>query len=99
MHENDPPIVHGDLKAANVLVDDQGNACLADFGLSYEENVIDHHSASSTFAGSIHWKAPELFAFEVEPRTGLSLYTNVYAFGYLTLEVLGARGSLAISSP
>jgi len=92
LHERDPPMVHGDLKAANVLVDDQGQACLADFGLSrLLESTVTPSTATSTFAGSIRWMAPELFAFEVEPRAQLSLDTDIYSFGQLMLEVLGGH--------
>ena len=43
-------VVHGDLKGANILVNDRGEAVLADFGLSSIINIVGS-SGTSTFTG------------------------------------------------
>ncbi|KAJ7701877.1 kinase-like domain-containing protein [Mycena rosella] len=79
-------IVHGDLRGTNILISDDSNACLADFGLT---TVMDATSASSAaltsttnHGGSTRWLAPELirpasFGCEKFLRTPAS---DVYAF-------------------
>lgn len=48
MHNVSPQIIHGDLKGANVLVNNAEEACLTDFGLS----KIDEIASSTTFSTS-----------------------------------------------
>ncbi|KAF1794744.1 Protein kinase-like domain [Phytophthora cactorum] len=64
LHSADPPLVHGQLKSTNILVDDSWNAKLADFGtrrvaeaVGFDRsrmNSIDERSAL------LRWTAPEL---------------------------------------
>ena len=56
----DPPMLHNDLKTANVLVGNNFSAKLADFGLSMKKK-------SSGFLGTPFWMAPELLSMV---RTG-----------------------------
>ncbi|KAF8183844.1 kinase-like domain-containing protein [Mycena galopus ATCC 62051] len=88
-------IVHGDLRGkcklftnpinsqANILVNEDWSACLADFGLSSFSN-----SSSSTSArgGSLYWMAPELFDPDRLDFTRTPA-TDVYAFGCVCLEL------------
>lgn len=39
LHATKPPVIHGDLKSANVLVDSKFRAKVADFGLSFKGHL------------------------------------------------------------
>ncbi|KDQ56783.1 hypothetical protein JAAARDRAFT_132054 [Jaapia argillacea MUCL 33604] len=82
-------IVHGDLRGANVLVDDAFSPRLADLGLSVFEEATRGAFTSTSTTGSTRWMAPELhspesFGLEGARRTCAS---DVYAFACLCLEV------------
>ncbi|KAF8597625.1 kinase-like protein [Ceratobasidium sp. AG-I] len=81
--------VHGDLKAANVLVSRTGIAKLADFGNSIKKN------ATMQFVGSVsgsrisaRWTAPE----QLNGTTKYTTEADVYALGMTLLEII--TGSL-----
>ncbi|KAJ3829203.1 kinase-like domain-containing protein [Lentinula raphanica] len=62
LHSRDPPIVHGDIRGANVLVTDDGRCCLADFGLALVTSDVTQPwsiMSSGTSMGALRWMAPE----------------------------------------
>ena len=75
-----------------MLVDDQGNACISDFGLSMIMQTIEATSFTSTTTwtrGSARWMAPELLYPE---KLGLTSFmptssSDVYALACFILEV------------
>ena len=69
LHSADPQCLHGDLKAANILVDSRFRAKVADFGLSQKKNLGG--------TGTPYWMAPELLRRE-SANTSM---TDVYSFG------------------
>ncbi|CAE6413994.1 unnamed protein product [Rhizoctonia solani] len=92
LHTFRPMIVHGDLRAANVVVSASEEALLTDFGLSKivaEEEGVDVASTSLENAGSARWMAPELFQVDASASSsGVTPSSDVWSFGMLCLEVL-----------
>ncbi|CAN7039945.1 unnamed protein product [Brassica rapa subsp. trilocularis] len=78
-------IIHRDIKPANVLIDQEMNARLGDFGLAklYDQGIDPQ---TSKVAGTFGYIAPEFL------RTGrATTSTDVYAFGLVMLEVVCGR--------
>ncbi|TRM55658.1 hypothetical protein BD626DRAFT_416005 [Schizophyllum amplum] len=80
-------ILHGDLKAANVLVDDQHHAVISDFGQSERRSEVYRISGlSGVRQGTLRWQAPELLSGTSERIT---TETDAYAYAITAVEVLG----------
>ncbi|KAJ7862513.1 kinase-like domain-containing protein, partial [Mycena olivaceomarginata] len=58
LHELDPPIVHADIRGANILVTSDLRCGLADFGLAA---ITEITITSIRKQGAEAWMAPELF--------------------------------------
>ncbi|KAJ7473300.1 kinase-like domain-containing protein [Mycena latifolia] len=76
-------VVHGDLCGENILVDDNGHACLTDFGRSVLFNAL-FDEQSEYFR--MRWLAPELIASTIF-RPILTPASDIYAFGCVCLEL------------
>ncbi|KAJ7584946.1 hypothetical protein C8J56DRAFT_1053351 [Mycena floridula] len=89
LHDYSPPIVHADIRGANVLVSDDLRCCLADFGLSsISVSFTPTISYSGNGKGSTRWLAPELFLMSEEDKNYMkSTSRDIYAFACTILEV------------
>ena len=70
---------------ANILIDDSGAPCLADFGLTHLITTSTAGTGSTTLGlTNIRWAAPELLNDDVKAPTAAC---DVYAFGCVCVEV------------
>ncbi|KAE9404200.1 kinase-like protein [Gymnopus androsaceus JB14] len=104
LHSRDPPIIHADIRGANILVTDDFHCCLADFGLALitADSQSWSTATTSTMKGAIRWMAPELI---VQGR-GLSVKSSlhqtsrdIYAFGCTVVEVNKSLPILTLRLP
>ncbi|KAF8506329.1 kinase-like domain-containing protein [Gautieria morchelliformis] len=78
-------LVHGDIKSANVMIDEHGHPRLIDFGLAH---FVDTHVDVDLPEGfSVRWCAPEL----LQPGAVSTPSSDVYAFASTVLELLSGR--------
>ncbi|QRV76372.1 RasGEF domain protein [Ceratobasidium sp. AG-Ba] len=88
LHTFHPTIVHGHLRAANVLVSATGEALLADFGFSKILAEESGPGVAPTSLRGARCMAPELFEFVDNKAYMISTASDVWSFGMLCLEVL-----------
>jgi len=85
LHQQNPPIVHADIRACNVLMD-SGKPCLVDFGLV---PVLSNTTFTTTnVVGPARWQAPEVFLTEDEERLPFTLETDIFSFAMLAIELV-----------
>ena len=90
-------ILHRDLKPSNILLDDEGNAYVADFGLAkQQEGSAATLTRTGAILGTPSYMAPEQATGQ---RGKLSQSTDVYALGAILYHMLTGRPPFLGSSP
>jgi serine/threonine protein kinase len=95
LHESaDPPVIYRDFKASNVLLDENFNPKLSDFGLAKLGPTGDKTHVSTRVMGTYGYCAPEY------ALTGqLTSKSDVYSFGVVFLEMITGRRVIDSSRP
>lgn len=89
-----PPIIYRDLKSSNILLDNDGNPRLSDFGLTKLSGGDKSNLITPGVTGTYGYSAPEY------ARTGhLTLKSDVYGFGVVLLELISGRRAIDTTRP
>lgn len=95
LHEQaNPPVIYRDFKASNILLDEEFNPKLSDFGLAKLGPTGDKSHVSTRVMGTYGYCAPEY------ALTGqLTTKSDVYSFGVVFLEIITGRRVIDNSRP
>jgi serine/threonine protein kinase len=95
LHEKaNPPVIYRDLKSPNILLDNEYNPKLSDFGLAKLGPVGGKAHISTRVMGTYGYCAPEY----IKTRQ-LTTKTDVYSFGVFLLELITGRRAVDSSRP
>ena len=83
LHGQHPAIIHGDLKCQNILIGENYQAKLCDFGLARIQSISKSRT-SNDVNGTLEYIAPEYF---LEPRKIKNEKFDVYAFAISSWEI------------
>lgn len=77
-------VIHRDIKPGNILLDEDGNAYLADFGIAKDlQTTTENQTAADAVVGSLDYISPEQARSEpVTPRT------DIYSLGVTLYEMI-----------
>ena len=95
LHEvANPPVIYRDFKASNILLDENFNPKLSDFGLAKLGPTGDKTHVSTRVMGTYGYCAPEYAS------TGqLTTKSDIYSFGVVFLEMITGRRAIDQSRP
>lgn len=84
LHEN-CFVIHRDMKAGNILLTENGQVKLADFGVSAKNSSPIQRRYS--FIGTPYWMSPEIIACETDKEMSYDFKTDIWSLGVTCIEL------------
>ena len=78
LHSN--KMIHRDIKADNILLDDNGNAKIADFGVSAK--LLSTYGSKDSVIGTPFWMSPEILS-----GSKYTSKTDIWSLGITSIEI------------
>lgn len=87
LHTNETPIIHQDIKPANILIDNNKDYAITDFGISSKRGGVHGYYYDDENSGTMAYMAPERFMENAEPMS----QSDIWAFGATLYEILTGK--------
>ncbi|KAG6778128.1 hypothetical protein POTOM_017978 [Populus tomentosa] len=92
IHDKDPPVIHGDVKSLNILLDNNYTTKIADFGASVLMSPGQTNILATKIQGTLGYLDPEYLMTGI-----LTVQNDVYSFGVTLVELLTGEMPNSIS--
>lgn len=94
LHSFEPPIIHRDIKAENILLTKDGEGRIdqvkiCDFGVSKLTEGTQEQALAQTYVGTLAFMAPEIR--KGQGRKAYTSQVDIYSFGVLLYELLALK--------
>lgn len=87
LHALTPPIIHQDIKPANILLDDNHHYAITDFGISAQKGGVHGYYYDEENSGTLAYMAPERFLEGTDPIP----QSDIWALGATLFEILTGK--------